>query len=293
MDDDQDIHYQNDQSDAAMEEPEVEYDAEYDPNDPQARLAYLRSIVPPSKPKKKWPGFVIFVIVVLLLITAGVYFIPHLKFPKKASAKVVVATSQTKKPKTEPVSSSTTQYTSNGNDLNLSFTYPKNWTVTPPSGDNPNAQPITVSSPVSSIKSSTGTNELGKVAVMIRSGSTTMAELSSGNATVGQTSVQFSYSQPTSGQQTTPFLTFINLTGGANSNNLFQEVLISGSTQFAAGQSITAASIAVDPIVTASFYACTADDCSNPTALNINYQTWADTPVFQQTLTLFESLQFN
>ena len=168
--------------------------------------------------------------------------------------------------------------------------------VTPPSNDNANDQTITVSSPLVSIVNASGGTVTGKVVVSIRPGSSQISELNSGTATASQASIQIGYNNPLPNQQQYPYLTFINLNGGSNSAGVFEEVMITGLTQFTPGESVTPSTLGpIDPIISASFYSCTTQVCSGPNQapLSITYATWQNTMVFQQVLSLFQSLQLH
>lgn len=196
---------------------------------------------------------------------------------------------------TTPVNSAVTNYTSNGTDLNLNFSYPTGWTVTPASNNNASDQPITVTSPVTSIATSTGSVS-GKVVIMIRPGNSQIDELSSGNAMVAQSSAQFAYSKPTSSQHQYPYLTFVHLAGGQNPNSAFDEVFITGISTFSANTPMTAGSLGqLDPIISARFYTCSTSDCtgSGMSPLTITNDIWQNDALCQQIQTLFASLQLN
>lgn len=244
--------------------------------------------IPRSKP------LLIGIVIVLLLGVAGggaAYW--WVKYYHKTLAKQPHTTPLVPAP--TPTNSNTlNQYVSNGQDLNLSFTYPSNWSVTPSSNSNPSDQPITLNSPLVSITNDKGTTITGKVVVSIRPGSAQLSELASGNAIAAQASAQFAYTKPTSAQHQYPYLTFIQLAGGSNPTSGFNEVMVSGITSFSKGQSITTNSLGqLDPIISASFYQCTGQTCNNAeqSPVSITNNTWQNGSVFQQVQTLFASLQ--
>lgn len=263
------------------------------PESEQTRMEYIKSIVPPSKPKRKWPILVIGLTVIIGCIVATGFV--YLRYHKSGATPEHKSTSQKSiAPKSGITVNTITHYVSNGSDLNLTFDYPSNWTVSPASGNNQSDQAITLNSPLESVMNSSGNTVLGKTVVSIRPGSAVMTELGA-NATAGLASVQFGYSNPTASQYQYPYLTFINLPGGPDADSDFQEILISGTMQFSQSQSITAASVAADPIITASFYSCSTAACTGNGAvpLSITYNTWQQASEFKQTLKLFESLQLN
>ena len=215
----------------------------------------------------------------------------HSKVPaKKTFSATRVAPSKTTR------STATINYVSNGKDLNLNFGYPASWSVAPASNNNPNDQTITLNSPLTTIlDAATGKAVTGKVTVNIRPGSAQLNELNSGTATAGQASVQYAYNKPTANQYQYAYLTYVHLLSTRNPSGVFEEVLVTGSTQFTQGETVTSANVSVDPIISAEFYSCSTNACtgSGASPLSITNNTWQSTPVFQQTLALFESLQLN
>lgn len=202
------------------------------------------------------------------------------------------STSHSAQPPT-PTDSSLTQYVSNGSDLGLRFSYPSSWNVTPPSNSNSNDQPITLTSPVVSLESATGTTPLAKLVVTIRPGGTTAGELAGDKATAGQASYQIAYDRPTSVQHQYPFLTFIHLSGGSNPQSLFEEVMITGVTSFAKDQAIPqGVATQFDPLITVRVYACKTQTCASDAApLSLTNANWSGDPTCQQALAILKSLQ--
>jgi hypothetical protein len=253
------------------------------------RLAYIKSVVPPKKTKRKWPRLVFMVVVGLGMIVACYFSYLHTMHAHKATPKTNAKRAHLLKPGTD--SDVTSQYISNGNDLNLSFAYPSDWGVTPASNDNSDDKTITVTSPIQMIIDSAGRTVSGKVVVTIRPLTTSMTELSGDQITAAQTSTQFAYANPTGSQFRYPYLTYLNLLGGSNASSAFQEVVITGNMSYTQGQSIMNGNISVDPIITASFDSCSTVACNGTfDPLSITNQTWQNDNIFQQTESLFTSL---
>jgi hypothetical protein len=256
------------------------------------------SVITPQTHSKR--RLVIAAIIVLLVGGAAAYWFLH-KQPSApnttaSTSALTTAPNQPLVPDDTQAENTNGNYVSNGTDLNLSFSYPSDWTVTPPSNSNPNDQPITITSPVVSITGANGQSTNGKVVVSIRPGGSTLSELSSGSATAGQASAQIAYNKPTSAQHQYPYLTYIHLAGGANPSSNFEEVVITGVTSFAKDQAILASSLGqLDPIISARFYACSSQTCATNSAssLSITNTAWQNAPVALQTLAIFQSLQIN
>lgn len=230
----------------------------------------------------------------VVLIVAGFICWHFLHHTTVHSPTVTTSTQQTPI-LTAQSTSTTTPYTSNGSDLNLAFAYPSNWSVTPSSNNNSTDQPITVTSPISDVATSSGTVS-ARAVISIRPAAAQLSELSSGSATVAQTSTQFAYTKPTSSQHQYPYLTFVHLESGANPTNAFDEAIITGISSFTAGQNLSANSLGqIDPIISARFYTCTTQTCdaASSTPLNVTNNVWQTGALFQQIQAVLASLQLN
>lgn len=261
-----------------------------------SQAEYFKSIMPPAKSKrKKWP----LIVVVTVLLVAALGGTAYWYVTQHHTAKISAVTSKhnTTPPVTPTITNSdsggpTTHYVSNGNDLNLDFDYPSSWTVTPPTNDNANDQTITLTSPSTSFTNASGAATTGKVVVLIRPGTAQLSELG-GGASAAQTSTQIAYTKPTTAQHQYPYLTFLHL--GSGNSTAFQEVVVTGTLQFTQGQAVSASSLSVDPIISASFYSCSTAACtgSGAQATSTTYNNWQNDAIFHQTLAVFESMQLN
>ena len=271
-------------------EPEDSQDAYSEP---------VATALPAEKKNKLSVGIIVVVIIALLAVGgAGAYWYMNHR-QKTASnplpAAIKTTTTQTQTPPPSTASSATTQYVSNGQDLNLNFSYPSDWTVQPASGKNPNDQAITVISPQTAATNSAGKTVTGRVDVSIRPGSAQLDELASGSAVVTQDSIQIGYTKPTASQHQYPYITFVRLNGGNDAANGFDEVIITGISKFTKGQNMSAESLGqLDPVISARFYTC-AGTCegSNATPLTVTSASWQNDTPFTQVLALFQSLQLH
>jgi len=250
------------------------------------------------KPRRPWLLTMGIGAVVVVVATAGVFVFLKLRTPKSTPASTAASTNrQSNQPApTATGSSSTQQYISNGNDLNLKFTYPSDWTATPASNNNASDQTIALTSPLTSVTDSTGATVTAKAVLTIRPGSAQAGELASGSATVAQDSTQIGYTSPTASQHQYPYITYVHLAGGQNTGSVFDEVIITGITKFMKGQGITADSLGgLDPIISARFYQCSTNACdgSGATALNLTGDLWQNSTLAQQVQLVFTSLQLS
>lgn len=263
------------------------------------RPHYSDAIISPGHSRRKILAVAGIVFIVLLLAGGGAayWFLSRPKAtPANTTSQGTTVPNQPLVPDDTQAQGTNRQYVSNGKDLNLSFSYPSNWTVTPPTNNNTTDQPITVTSPLVSIPGTSGQSTTGKVVVSIRPGGSTLSELSSSKATAGQASAQIAYDKPTSAQHQYPYLTYLHLAGGANPNSSFEEVIITGISSFTKDQVLVPADLSLlDPIVSARFYACSDQACTtgSATPLSITNNTWQNAQVCMQTLAIFQSLQIN
>jgi len=264
-----------------------------EPDEP-TRVEYVKNMMPPTaKPKKKWPLVALAVLMVAALAGGGYWYWYVTQHKSKPPIVHKSSGSQLKPAPVESSTAGTPQYVSNGSDLNLDFNYPSNWTVSPPSNDNKNDQTITATSPLTTMTTASGTSVTGKVVVSIRPGTSSLSELD--GTTTAQASVQIAYSKPTSAQYQYPYLTFIHVPGVSDVAGSFDEVVVTGTTQFPQGTSLSQASVEVDPIISASFYSCSTQTCtaSGQKPVSITNDSWQNDSIFQQSLAVFQSMQLN
>ena len=246
---------------------------------------------PPHRPKVIGPHklssrLVAAALVVLILAVGGVtaWFVSHHHQPAKPAKQafnVQPATGTTKV-------STSQQYVSNGSDLN--------WSVTPPTSDNTTDQTITLISPLTTITDASGANVTGKVTLTVRPGTATPTELNANTPTAAATSAQIAYSAPTTNQYQYPYITFIHFSTGLGVAGAFEEVMVTGTSQFTQGQAVSVSSlIGLDPVISAVLTKCTSQACTGTGAvpLSISNSIWTNTAIFQQTLAVFESFKLN
>lgn len=239
-----------------------------------------------------------------LLVTAG-YALAHHKTKSPATASTTSgnrtassnAASSSAQTGTQSASAnaSLATYTTTGKDLNLSFAYPSNWSVSPASGGSSD-QPITVTSPQFSVTDTSGHAATTKAVVTVRPAAAGISELSEKTATAGQNSVQMHYTSPAAGQHQYPYLTFVHFASGQNTNAAFEEVMITGTHQFNAGSAVTSDALAgLDPVISVAFKKCTTAGCtgSGESALSITNATWQNNATLLAVQQLFASLQLH
>ena len=250
----------------------------------------------PSKPKRHGRLIVIIaVVLVVILVGAGGFWYWRNRTYTHSAAK----TSQTSSSQTDNSTSSASatsaisHYVAKETGINLSFDYPSNWTVSPTSTTGNGSQPITVTSPHINTTNASGAQTLAKVVITIRPAGSQISELS--NATAAQTSIQIGYNHPTPAQHQYPYISFVHLTGGTNTDGVFEEVFITGANSFPQNSPIGSADLAnIDPLISARFYSCSSScDGTSAENLSITTNTWNTDPLFKQVLSIFQSFQIN
>lgn len=265
-----------------------------DPDNPDSNQESTPVPIRQMVARKKNKGLLItaVAIIALILIGGGLFLVLH-KSPKPKghiSAQKIIQVAPSNTP------SNITNYVSNGNDLNLSFSYPNNWSVTPPTNDNKTDQTITLTSPLTTIINADNASVVGKIVVQVRPENVAASELNSNSPITSLASTQIAYSKPTSNQTSYPYISFIHFSDGAKATGAFEEVMITGGLTFTQGQTISAEDVSgLDPIISANFYQCAVQSCSGSSQsfLSINLDTWQNTTIFQQVLAIFESFQLN
>lgn len=252
-----------------------------------------------KKPRPKARNKLLLIVTTLLIMSAvGMAAYRYLN-SKDDAAEPAPSQASTVKPETQVPSQTTDtndtglkHYVSTAKRLSLEFDYPVNWTVTPSAAESTASdKPIVLTSPSNTIKDSNGATVSGKVTVQFRPRGPSIIELEPRTATAAYDSVQIAYANPTVGQHKYPFLSFINL-GGDRTKAAFEEVIITSTQEYKKDSPIDSINLAsIDPLVSAHFNTCKADDCSD--TLSITNDTWQNTEVFKQTLAVFQSLKFN
>lgn len=256
-----------------------------------------RDFKPPPKQRsnKKLLAAAIVIAVVLLLI--GGYLLTK-KSPAKTEATTKQASSNNlTNVSPTPSASDTKNYKSSVKDLDLSFDYPSNWKVAVNTdAKDSSIKYISVETPPSDISNDKSENKTGKVLILIRPRGADIAELSGDSNSVAKDSQQLAYAKPSTNQHQYPYLTFIHFGGNRTSKNPFEEVMITGNTNFSSSAIIGNGNIAgVDPLVSAAFYECGSAECAGKGSgvLSITDSVWQNSDTLKKVKAVFESLVIN
>jgi len=266
-------------------------DVEHQSGVPKHLEQVIRARAVRQKRGKRKLLIITIILIVLIGLGAAGYVLLHHK--NKAPAKQAATTQNLPAPAAN-TNSGVSEYTAPADGLNLAFSYPTDWTVSPASGQSGKA--ITITSLLVSLPDATGTNTTGKIVVSIRGDISNISELASAQVTTAQDSVQYAYKAPTTAQHQYFYVSFLHFASPVTAQGAFQEVAITSVNQLPKGTAITSDLLGeVDPLVTASFYACTATPCtgSGQALVGVTGASWQSNKALLQVQTLFESLKFN
>lgn len=175
-------------------------------------------------------------------------------------------------------------YTSS--NQSLSFNYPSGWKV------NETATAITTTSPVTPLQAFNHTSVSGRIIFRIRTQNTALPEFSAGPATAILPSQTITYTAPTSNQQGSTYISFLQYAGSTNAG--IDGIYITGNTGYQTGQTAPETDIqAVDPIITFTFEKCSNKNCTSTTPLTIAASGWSTKSFSAPLLAMFESLVIN
>lgn len=190
-------------------------------------------------------------------------------------AKTTVATTVTPPTRT---------YTSS--NQNLTFTYPTGWKV---------GETVTVLTATSPVTELTGYNRKsvdGRIIFRIRAQNVALPEFDAGNALALLPSQIVTYTSPTSDQEGTTYISFLNYANSKGSG--IDGIYVTGNTGYQTGQYATETEVeAVDPIVSFTFEKCTNTSCSATMPLTVATSSWNEKSFYGPLLTMLESLSIS
>lgn len=224
--------------------------------------------MPQLRPKKKWPrvlGWIILGIIILAALGAGGYWLANRKSSPQGNTQNSHANSSSQAGK---IAAATKSYTST--NLNLSFNYPENWSVSDP-GDGK----LTATSPAMQLTDANGQNQTGQVIMAIQNeDSANFSAFKQGNAVAVLTSQKITYARPTSDQRADTYISFLQY-AATTTDGALDGLYITGNAGYQKGQAIPEIDITkVDPVVTVTFAKCDSASCSSTAPLSINATMW-------------------
>jgi Tfp pilus assembly major pilin PilA len=251
---------------------------------PRARLDYLHT-VNPHKKKRLWLRLLSAVLILALLAGAAVYAYPrYLK--KKPAPTVATHSTPAKKPAKAAIA---TKHFDSSN-FSLGFEYPEGWAVS----DNAEAARLTVTSPVVSRKTASGTTEQVRSIMTIAPKGQGLTPFDKGGGLAVRPSEKIKFLNPTSAQRAETYLSFIQYSTTATGSS-FDGIYITGDNGYEKDQYIPKADMLErDPMVVINFERCADSKCSGtPASISFPSTVWDDDSFKAPLLTLLTSLSVN
>jgi hypothetical protein len=241
------------------------------------------------KKPKRGKKLIIIATVLIIIILGGGLVAGHVHHKKSASGPVVVKSL----PLTTEISlpAATQQY--NSTNLSLSFNYPPGWTIT----DTAYTNQLTLKSPA--VELLTAPNQLtkGRITMLVQNQSpAVIAGYQSGNATAALASQLITYTNPSTGQRASTYISFLHYASSTTTpiSNI-DAIYITGNAGYQLNQYIPLASIqAVSPVIGITFSRCANTACTvNGSAISITSSAWHTTSFSDTLLTLLKSLSIS
>jgi len=283
-------HKNSDQDFEAIRGSMAENNPSQEEADRRARIEYLRSLTGKQpKPKKPWWRKLLSILITLIIIaglTAGVfwYFSRAADNKKNQPAKP----QQTDTTAEQPVATKTKHY--DATSLGLGFDYPENWKVI-----DTNSSKIMVTSPVSKIKTLSGTTD-GQVVFMVQSKQSTLPAFKNGNGTATRVSEKVAYAKPTQNQRAQTYMTFVSFPGASTAG--IDSVFVTGDLGYQKDQAVPEKDlIGGDPSVSIFFAKCNGGTCAadpTTTRTTVADSSWTDSnPLVKAAKAVLLSLTIN
>jgi hypothetical protein len=172
----------------------------------------------------------------------------------------------------------------------VEFTYPKDWTI----ADAEDGSQLTATSPGITLKDTNNKTFVGQVVFTIRNKQQALPEFDRGNAVAARESEKINYTQPSSVQRGSTYVSFLRYAGSQPGS--LNGVYVTGNVGYKVAQAIPKADfVPVDPIVSVTFKKCAASRCDgqSSTATGIAPTMWEDTAFGGQLRTMLQSLVIN
>jgi len=211
--------------------------------------------------------YLIILIVVVLLAAGGYWFAVKDKSAKPAKSSQSSQAQVNSKPS---IATKTSHYSSQ--NFALEFDYPQDWTIT----DNAGSGKLTVTSPITRLKDSSGQSVNGQITMTIRDHSQKLTEFDKGNATAVRDSEKIAYIKPSPSQRGSTYISFLQYATTAGGGSL-DGIYVTGDNGYQKDQAIPLVDVSKgDPIISITFVKCADSKCSNPTQLSIQGTSWDD-----------------
>lgn len=262
------------------------------PDDLEAASEETRNytdITPPEyqsapKKKRKWPKFIIALILLGALGGSGYWF--FLRPEPKPETTQNPATDTTNK--TDEESTELEHYISN--QFTASLDHPADWEIT----DAENSGRLTLKSPATRLKDSSGQTVTGQIIITMRDKKQLLPEFDKGNAIAARESEKITYTKPSAVQRAQTYLSFLRLASSTTTDTTIDILFITGDAGYQTGQAIPKADILpMEPVISVSFFKCADKFCVSPTPLAISSTNWDDKTFADSIKNILTSLVFS
>ena len=176
-------------------------------------------------------------------------------------------------------------------NLSIGFNYPKGWNITDVTGSNS----LSLVSSVVNLLTSTNKLVKGQITLTIQNQSPVIPGYQSGNATAALGSQIIDYSNPTSAQRGSTYISFLHYATSITPSSNIDAIYVTGNAGYKLNQYIPETNIsAVNPVVSITFKQCTNTACTgsgSPTS--ITSSAWSTSNFSATLLTILKSLSIS
>lgn len=248
---------------------------------------YAQFMPPKKRHSPAWRIIgIILLILVIVAALAGVGFgvYSYLKNHKSTPKTTTNATQQNQQ-KTAPQPAPSKTYTSSG--FGLTFKYPDGWNVNEPN----TGGILTARSPATKLKTADGQTVNGQIVFTISGTTQPLNEFNAGAGLAVVTSQKITYTQPSSTQRGSTYLSFMKYASSTNKG--IDGIYITGDFGYQVDQNVPKTDVAkVSPIIDMTFVKCASStQCSGDgTPVTLAISQWNDTSFSNSLKAMFESL---
>jgi hypothetical protein len=261
-------------------EPETSPNADRD-----ARLEYLKTVLPPTKRPARWPRIVGIVLIILIVLGGATFGYVQLKQSTPVVARVTPAATPAASP--SPAAVPTTHYDSTNYGLGLD--YPQTWTVTDTAGS-----ALVIRSAPMTITTATAQPTTGEIVLTIRATASSIPELGNADAVAVRDSQKISYKMPSSSQRAQTYVSFLQY-NATTTKGALDGIYVTGDLGYLRLQTIPQTDLVkLNPLIFISFISCSTPTCTGQTTpINIPASAWDNASFSNPLEAMIESIQFS
>jgi hypothetical protein len=186
----------------------------------------------------------------IIIVVAGLAVAVYTVFfkAKPAAAPTKTSASQTAGSSSGSSAAVATKHYDSSN-FNLGFDYPDTWKVSDADGSGK----LTVTSPTTQFKDTSGQNINGQIVMTIRDKTQKLTEFDKGSATAVKDSEKIAYTKPSQTQRASTYISFLSYASSTSSGG-FNGIYITGDNGYKKDQTVPMVDInKVDPVINITF----------------------------------------